>query len=64
MSKDVYVTFDPAKDVLLSNNLNCPFIGVLTGNHSAEKLIKKKIGKSQIINSVRELTIGLIYSLF
>jgi phosphoglycolate phosphatase len=59
----IIIIGDHPKDVMLSNNLNCPFIGVLTGNHSKEELKRVKIGKSIIINSVNELTIDLIYSL-
>jgi len=59
----IIVIGDHPKDVILSNNLNCPFIGVLTGNHSAKQLNKIKYGKVFIINSVRELNIDLIYSL-
>ena len=59
----IIVIGDHPKDVLLSNNLNCPFIGVLTGNHSAKQLNELKYGKVFIINSVRELNIDLIYSL-
>ena len=35
---------DHPKDVMLSNNLNCPFIGVLTGYHSANQLKNIKKG--------------------
>jgi len=59
----IIVIGDHPKDVMLSNNLNCPFIGVLTGNHSAKQLNEIKYGKVSIINSVRELNIDLIYSL-
>jgi len=59
----IIVIGDHPKDVMLSNNLNCPFIGVLTGNHSANQLKEIKEGKALIINSVSELDIDLIYSL-
>ncbi|MFW9989670.1 MAG: HAD family hydrolase [Candidatus Odinarchaeota archaeon] len=59
----IIVIGDHPKDVLLSNNLNCPFIGVLTGNHSANQLKELKDEKILIINSVKELTADLIYSL-
>jgi len=48
---------------MLSNVLNCPFIGVLTGHHSTNQLKEIKNGKSVIINSVSELEIDLIYSI-
>ena len=59
----IIVIGDHPKDVMLSNNLNCPFIGVLTGNHSAKQLNEIKYGKVIILNSVRELDVDLIYSL-
>jgi len=59
----IVVIGDHPKDVMLSNNLNCPFIGVLTGNHSANQLKAIKEGKTFIINSVSELDIELIHSL-
>lgn len=59
----IVVIGDHPKDVMLSNNLNCPFIGVLTGNHSAKQLNEIKYGKVIIINSVREMNVELIYSL-
>lgn len=59
----IVVIGDHPKDVRLSNNLNCPFIGVLTGNHSAKQLNEIKYGKVIIINSVREMNVELIYSL-
>ncbi len=56
---------DHPKDVMLSNNLNCPFIGVLTGNHSAHQLKGYKDDHIIIIiiNSIKELTIDKIKSL-
>jgi phosphoglycolate phosphatase len=59
----IIVIGDHPKDVLLSNNLDCPFIGVLTGNHSSKQLKEIKIGKILIINSASEITVDLIYSL-
>ena len=51
----IIVIGDHPKDAMLSNNLKCPFIGVLTGNHSAQELKDSKKGKSLILNSVSEL---------
>ncbi len=59
----IIVIGDHPKDVMLSNKLNCPFIGVLTGSHSANQLKNIKDGKALIINSVSELDVDLIYSL-
>ncbi|MFW9826573.1 MAG: HAD family hydrolase [Candidatus Thorarchaeota archaeon] len=59
----IIIIGDHPKDVLLSNNLSCPFIGVLTGNHSAEQLKEIKRGKILIIDSVSDLSIENINSL-
>ncbi|UCD01507.1 MAG: HAD hydrolase-like protein [Promethearchaeota archaeon] len=56
----IIVIGDHPKDVMLSNNLNCPFIGVLTGNHSANELMKIKSNDVLIINSLKELTVDKI----
>ena len=54
---------DHPKDVMLSNKLDCPFIGVLTGNYSSNHLKEIKNGKAVIINDVSEMTVELIHSL-
>lgn len=54
---------DHPKDRILAENLGAPFIGVLTGNHSAEELQKDCKTKILILNSVRELLPKMIYSL-
>lgn len=59
----IIVIGDHPKDAMLSNNLKCPFIGVLTGNHSAQELKDSKKGKSLILNSVRELNEKSIHEL-
>jgi phosphoglycolate phosphatase-like HAD superfamily hydrolase len=59
----IIVIGDHPKDAMLSNSLNCPFIGVLTGNHTADQLKETKKGKILIFNSVSELDIDLIYTL-
>ncbi|MFX1497818.1 MAG: HAD family hydrolase [Promethearchaeota archaeon] len=61
--KSLIVIGDHPKDVLLSNNLNCPFIGVLTGYHNAVELNKLKIGHLLVLNSVSDLKLADIYSL-
>lgn len=58
----IIVIGDHPKDVLLSNNLQCPFIGVLTGHHSADKLKRLKNGKFFYLNSVKDLSLKVIYS--
>ncbi len=60
---NIVIIGDHPKDVMLSNNLNCPFIGVLTGHHSSEQLKEIKKGKVLIIKSVSDLTNDLILSL-
>ncbi|MHA1191516.1 MAG: HAD family hydrolase [Promethearchaeota archaeon] len=52
----IIVIGDHPKDAMLSNNLMCPFIGVLTGNHSAQELMHLKKGIILILKSVRELS--------
>jgi len=56
---------DHLNDKKLAEKLGCPFVGVLTGNHSAHDL-KSNITnvKTMLLNSVQELTINKIYSLF
>jgi len=54
---------DHPKDAMLSTNLNCPFIGVLTGFHSSDDLRSYAKTNHLIIKSVQDLTIEEIYSL-
>jgi len=60
---EIIVIGDHPKDVLLSNNFNCPFIGVLTGHHSTNQLKELKEGKVLVLNSIGEITLEKIYSL-
>ena len=59
----IIIIGDHPKDVLLSNNLDCPFIGVLTGNHTSKQLKEIKKGKAIILKSVSEITNEIILSL-
>ena len=59
----IIVIGDHTKDVILSNNLDCSFVGVLTGNHSADELKRFKDDRILIINSMKDLTIDKINSL-
>ena len=59
----IIIIGDHPKDVMLSNNLECPFIGVLTGNHSAQELSALKNGNYLILNSIREINKLQIYEL-
>ena len=55
---------DHPKDLALAENIGAPFIGVLTGNHSAEELRRGNNPKILIMESVKDLFPNLIYSLF
>lgn len=63
LNHQIIVIGDHPKDVMLSNNLKCPFIGVLTGNHSNQDLIECKEGKYIILNNIREITQNRILEL-
>jgi phosphoglycolate phosphatase len=57
---------DHPKDKALAQNLGVPFIGVLTGNHSAEELSQKKAitgVKIKILYNVSEINLNIIYDL-
>ena len=60
----IVIIGDHPKDVALAENINTPFIGVLTGNHTAEELRSGNTVKTLILKSVKELFPNLIYSLF
>lgn len=58
----IIIIGDHPKDVLLSNNLNCPFIGVLTGHHSTEQLKRLKKGNFLSIKNIKALSLDIINS--
>jgi phosphoglycolate phosphatase len=60
----IVIIGDHPKDRALAENISAPFIGVLTGNHSAEELRRGNTTKTLILQSVKELFPNLIYSLF
>jgi len=60
----IVIIGDHPKDKALAENLNVPFVGVLSGNHSAEELQRGSTAKTLIIKSVKDLKPKLIYSLF
>jgi len=60
----IVIIGDHPKDKALAENLNVPFVGVLSGNHSAEELQHGSTAKIIIMNSVKDLFPNLIYSLF
>ena len=55
---------DHPKDLKLSEMLNCPFIGVLTGATLTEQLRRHESRKHIILNSAADITIDKINSLF
>jgi phosphoglycolate phosphatase len=61
---DIVIIGDHPKDMALAENMSAPFIGVLTGNHSADDLRRGKTPKTLILESVKEVFPNLIYSLF
>ncbi|MBY9015221.1 MAG: HAD hydrolase-like protein [Candidatus Lokiarchaeota archaeon] len=60
----IVIIGDHPKDKALAENLNVPFVGVLSGNHSAEELQRGSTVKTLIIKSIKDLKPELIYSLF
>ena len=55
---------DHPKDKALSDMLDCPFIGVLTGHFSESQLYRYDNKKFVILNSVKDITTNVIKSLF
>ena len=60
---DFIIVGDHIKDRFLAENLKVPFIGVLTGTHSAEELKSNSSIKTLILPSVKDLSPNIIYSL-
>jgi len=60
----VVIIGDHPKDKKLSEMLNCPFIGVLTGNHSERQLKRNNDQLSVILENVMSIDKNLILSLF
>ena len=56
---------DHPKDALLSKNLSCPFIGVLSGSHDKESLRKARENDkiSLILKNVKQITVEMINKL-
>ncbi len=55
---------DHPNDGMLAEMLKCPFIAVLTGNHTAKQLKKGLDIKMLILNSINEITKDIINSLY
>jgi len=54
---------DHPTDAKLSLILKCPFIGFLTGFHSSKSLEEVRKNRIVVINSVKDISIDMIYSL-
>jgi phosphoglycolate phosphatase len=61
----ILIIGDHPKDAMLAKNLDCPFIGVLTGFHKANQLKKARDNEIQtlIAKNVKRITVDMIYSL-
>jgi phosphoglycolate phosphatase len=59
----IIIIGDHPKDRALAENLNAPFIGVLTGHHTAKELLSNIKVKNLILPSVKDLTAENIFSL-
>ena len=59
----IVIIGDHPKDKALAENIGVPFIGVLTGNHTAEELQHGSTVKTLILKGVKDLNPKLIYSL-
>ncbi|MFX0187246.1 MAG: HAD family hydrolase [Candidatus Hodarchaeota archaeon] len=55
---------DHPNDKEFAEMLGCPFIGLLSGNHTAEQLKHSGTSKTIILKSIKEITTEKIYSLF
>ncbi|MFX1375686.1 MAG: HAD family hydrolase [Promethearchaeota archaeon] len=57
---------DHPKDAMLAKKLKCPFIGVLTGFHTANQLKYARENKSQtlIVKKVSKITLDMIYNFY
>ncbi|MBD3253855.1 MAG: HAD-IA family hydrolase [Candidatus Lokiarchaeota archaeon] len=55
---------DHINDRALAETLNCPFIGVLTGNHSKKQLVNQSKTKTVIVNSIGEISVEMVSELF
>ena len=55
---------DHPKDAMLAKNLNCLFIGVLTGFHSRYQLEQARMQENQtkIVKSVDKISVDMIYT--
>jgi phosphoglycolate phosphatase len=65
-SSNFIIIGDHPKDALLSKNLGCPFIGVLTGSHDEQSLRKARENDkiTLILKNVKQITIEMVNKLF
>ncbi|MFX0074719.1 MAG: HAD family hydrolase [Candidatus Hermodarchaeota archaeon] len=60
----IVIIGDHPKDKALAENIGAPFIGVLTGNHSAEELQSGSKVNTLILESVKDLQPKMLYDLY
>jgi len=61
-NRQIIVIGDHINDVKVAEMLDCPFIGLLTGTTTKEKLIESISVPYLILKSIRDLNINVIYS--
>jgi len=59
----IIIIGDHPKDKALAKNIKAPFIGVLTGNHSANQLKQNYLLNTVIVKSIRDINYKVIISL-
>ncbi|MFX0027746.1 MAG: HAD family hydrolase [Candidatus Hermodarchaeota archaeon] len=64
-SSQFVIIGDHPKDAMLAKNLNCSFIGVLTGFHTKNQLLeaRKQRNQTQIVKKVYNISIDIINSI-
>lgn len=62
-NKQIIVIGDHINDAKVAEMLDCPFIGVLTGTTTKEKLIESISVPYLILKSIRDLNLNVIYSI-
>jgi len=62
-NKQIIVIGDHINDVKVAEMLGCPFIGVLTGTTTKQKLIESISVPYLILKSIRDLNLNVIYSI-
>lgn len=62
-NKQIIVIGDHINDAKVAEMLDCPFIGVLTGTTTKEKLIESISVPYLILKSIRDINLNVIYSI-